>query len=76
MIPRMTISIATLKNNTQMATATLETAQQCQQCLIKDPTSDCRWMFDDSFDDLTILSSPEDAEVEYVNFLFPLLELN
>lgn len=63
-LSKMKISIATFKNDTQMATATLPTTKQYEQCLKTDTNSSSEWVFDGHFKGLTILNSPEDAEIE------------
>jgi hypothetical protein len=59
---RLQISIASFKNDTQMATVTLPTTELCQRCLQTDDSSN--WVVDDNFDGLTILHSPKDADIE------------
>jgi len=63
-ISRLPMSIAVLEDRTQIATITLTNHEYYSRCLKAD--GDPEFLVDGTFDGLTILSSPEAAEIEYV----------
>jgi hypothetical protein len=63
-ISRLPMSIAVPEDRTQIATVTLPNHEYYSRCLKVD--GDPEFLIDGTFDGLTILSSPEAAEIEYV----------